>query len=167
MRAALFAFLLVPALALAQDTTLLCKNLTALRTMERIAVDGVLDEAIWATAPIGNEFVQSEPRPNEPALYDSKVQVVYDDVALYVGALLYDPHPDSVMMRLSGRDQIGITDWFGITLDPYESGRNGFEFITTAAGVQLDAIVANESEDENWNAVWESAARLVAEGGDV
>lgn len=167
MRAALLAFLLTPALVLAQDTTLLCKNLTALRTMDRIAVDGVLDEAIWATSPIGDEFVQNEPRPNEPAAQRSTVRVVYDDVALYVGAVLYDPHPDSVMMRLSGRDQIGITDWFGITLDPYESGRNGFEFITTAAGVQFDAIVANEEEDENWNAVWQSAARIVPEGWAV
>ncbi len=167
MRALFLAGLLLPLSLFSQDDHLLCKNLTAVRTMERIAVDGVLDEAIWATAPIGDEFVQSEPRPNEPALYDSKVQVVYDDVALYVGALLYDPHPDSVMMRLSGRDQIGITDWFGITLDPYQSGRNGFEFITTAAGVQFDAIVANEIEDENWNAVWESAARIVPEGWAV
>lgn len=175
MRAALFAFLLTPTLVSGQvsasqlggDTTLLCKNLTAVRTTEHITLDGVLDEAIWATAPIGDEFVQNEPRPNEPATQRSTVRVVYDDVALYVGAVLYDPHPDSVMMRLSGRDQIGITDWFGITLDPYESGRNGFEFITTAAGVQFDAIVANEEEDENWNAVWQSAARISDDGWNV
>ncbi|MFZ1688037.1 MAG: DUF5916 domain-containing protein, partial [Flavobacteriales bacterium] len=171
MRLLSIALLLLPCAVSAQDladTTasngLLCKNLTAVRTTERIAVDGVLDEAIWATARVGDEFVQNEPRPNEPATQRTAVRVVYDDVALYIGAVLYDPHPDSVMMRLSGRDQIGITDWFGITLDPYESGRNGFEFITTAAGVQFDAIVANEEEDENWNAVWRSAAKVTSDG---
>ncbi len=171
MRAFSFALLLLPCATFAQnmpDTTgsggLLCKNLTALRTTEHITVDGVLDEAIWATAPIGDEFVQNEPRPNEPAMFRSTVRVVYDDVAIHVGAILYDPHPDSVMKRLTGRDQIGITDWFGITLDPYQSGRNGFEFIVTTAGVQLDAIVANEEEDENWNAVWRSAAKVTSDG---
>ncbi|MBK7384258.1 MAG: carbohydrate binding family 9 domain-containing protein [Flavobacteriales bacterium] len=164
MRALFLAGLLLPLSLFSQDDKLLCKNLTAVRTTERIVVDGVLDEAIWAIAPIGDEFVQNEPRPNEPATFRSTVRVVYDDVAIHVGAILYDPNPDSVMQRLSGRDDIGITDWFGITLDPYQSGRNGFEFIVTTAGVQFDAIVANEEEDENWNAVWRSAATMTADG---
>ncbi len=155
--------LLIGSAGLAQDTTLVCKNLTASRATERIVVDGVLDEAAWATAAIGNEFVQNEPRPNEPSNYRSEVRVLYGDNAIHVGAVLYDD-PDSVMLRLSGRDQIGITDWFGITLDPYQSGRNGFEFIVTAAGVQFDAIVANEEEDENWHAVWHSATNVTEQG---
>ena len=167
MRASvLFAFVW-PLFGLAQTPGLLCKNLKAVRTSDRIIVDGMLDEPIWSTAPVGDEFVQNEPRPNEPATFRSTVRVVYDDLAIHVGAILYDPHPDSVMMRLSGRDEIGITDWFGIALDPYRSGRNGFEFIATAAGVQLDAIVANEEEDNNWNAVWESASRITADGWAV
>ncbi|MBK9177870.1 MAG: carbohydrate binding family 9 domain-containing protein [Flavobacteriales bacterium] len=167
MRLLALATLIAPGIGLAQDTTLVCKNLTAARAVERIVVDGVLNEPSWTTAATGTEFVQNEPRPNEPANFDSKVRVLYDDDALYVGALLFDPRPDSVMMRLSGRDQIGITDWFGIAIDPYESGRNGFEFIVTAAGVQFDAIVANEEEDENWHAVWQSATRIVENGWQV
>ena len=150
-------------MGLAQDTTLVCRNLTASRAMERIVVDGVLDEPSWATAAIGSEFVQNEPRPNEPSKYRSEVRVLFSEHAIHVGAVLYDD-PDSVMMRLSGRDRIGITDWFGITIDPYQSGRNGFEFIVTAAGVQFDAIVANEEEDENWHAVWHSATKVTEKG---
>lgn len=163
MRRLVTAILFAPALLKAQETTLVCKNLTASRAMERIVVDGVLDEPSWAGAAIGNEFVQNEPRPNEPSNYRSEVRVLFSDHAIHVGAVLFD-HPDSVMMRLSGRDQIGITDWFGIVLDPYESGRNGFEFIVTAAGVQFDAIVANEQEDENWHAVWHSATKVNEQG---
>lgn len=143
--------------------SLVCKNLTAARTAERIVVDGVLDEPAWATAAIGTDFVQNEPRPNEPSRYRSEVRVLFSDHAIHVGAVLHDP-PDSVMLRLSGRDQLGITDWFGIILDPYRSGRNGFQFVVTAAGVQLDAIVANEEEDENWHAVWQSATAITGEG---
>ncbi len=131
---------------------------------ERIVVDGVLDEPIWSTAPIGDEFVQNEPRPNEPATLNSSVRVVYDDVAIHVGAVLLDPRPDSIMQRLGARDDLGITDWFGITIDPYRSGRNGFQFLVSAANVQADAIVANEEEDDNWNAVWQSATRITEEG---
>lgn len=150
-------------MGLAQDTTLVCRNLTASRAMERIVVDGVLDEPSWATAAIGSEFVQNEPRPNEPSKYRSEVRVLFSEHAIHVGAVLYDD-PDSVMMRLSGRDEFIITDWFGVTLDPWQSGRNGFQFIVTAAGVQLDAIVANEEEDENWHAVWHSATKVMEQG---
>lgn len=163
MRPFVFALMLSSGLVHGQATALVCKNLTAARANERIVVDGVLDEPSWATAAIGGEFVQSEPRPNEPSRFQSEVRVLFSDQAIHVGAVLYD-NPDSVMMRLSGRDQIGITDSFGITLDPYQSGRNGFEFIVTAAGVQFDAIIANEGEDENWHAVWHSAARINEQG---
>lgn len=148
---------------LSADSKLVCKNLTAMPAIERIVVDGVLDEPSWSTAPVGTEFVQNEPKPNEPSAFRTEVRILFSDHAIHVGAVLYDK-PDSVMMRLSGRDQIGITDWFGIVLDPYESGRNGFEFIVTAAGVQFDAIIANEEEDENWHAVWQSAARITEQG---
>lgn len=161
-------FCLVCSVASAQDgAPLLCKNIGAVRTSSPIAIDGVLTEADWRLATPGIDFVQNEPRPNEPASQASSVRLLYDDVALYVGAQLYDPQPDSVMMRLSARDAIGITDWFGITLDPYNSGLNGFEFIVTSAGVQFDAIVANEEEDENWNAVWQSGVARNAEGWAV
>ncbi|MBK9176597.1 MAG: hypothetical protein IPM46_09715 [Flavobacteriales bacterium] len=125
MRLSALIALLVSSAGFTQDTTLVCKNLTAARAMERIVVDGVLDEPSWATAAIGTEFVQNELRPNEPSNYRSEVRVLYSDNAILISAVLYDD-PDSVMMRLSGRDRIGITDWFGITFDPYESGRNGF-----------------------------------------
>lgn len=163
MRLFAFALLFSTSIVHGQSNALVCKNLTAAHSNERIVVDGVLDEPSWLTAPIGNDFVQNEPRPNEPSRFRSEVRVLFSDHAIHVGAVLYDD-PDSVMMRLSGRDQIGITDWFGITLDPYQSGRNGFEFIVTAAGVQFDAIIANEEEDENWHAVWHSAAKINEQG---
>ncbi|MBL7952318.1 MAG: carbohydrate binding family 9 domain-containing protein [Flavobacteriales bacterium] len=163
MRPFAFALLLSTSLVYGQSTALVCKNLKAAQTTERIVVDGVLDELSWMTASIGTEFVQNEPRPNEPSHFRSEVLVLFSDQAIHVGAVLHD-NPDSVMMRLSGRDQIGITDWFGVVLDPYQSGRNGFEFIVTAAGVQFDAIIANEGEDENWHAVWHSAARITQQG---
>ncbi|MFZ1693678.1 MAG: hypothetical protein WAT74_10805, partial [Flavobacteriales bacterium] len=97
MRPALLALALAPCIAFAQlpanrqsaDTTLVCKNITASRAIERIVVDGVLDEPSWATAAIGTEFVQNEPRPNEPSKYRSEVRVLFSDHAIHIGAVLY------------------------------------------------------------------------------
>lgn len=159
MRAFVLIFLFAATALHGQTVPLVCKNLTAGRAVGRIVVDGELNEAAWSTAAIATDFIQNEPRPNQPSRFRSEVRVLYGEHAIHVGAVLFDD-PDSVMKRLSGRDEEVLTDWFGITLDPWRSGRNGFLFSVTAAGVQTDAIVANEEEDSNWHAVWHSATKV-------
>ncbi len=56
------------------------------------------------------------------------------------------------------------TDWFGIFLDTYLDGINGFGFIVTPANVQLKAKYSSFGEDENWDAVWESETQITSEG---
>jgi len=82
----------------------------------------------------------------------------YDDNALYVGARLHDPNPDSVSYTLSQRDDFGNADWAGISLDPYSNNVSAFTFIVTAAGVEIDGLESSGNGfDNTWNAVWRSA----------
>src|SRR5690606_19286699 len=97
----------------------------------------------------------------------SKVSVLYDDRAIYIGAVLYDPQPDKILKELSIRDNLSNADNFSIFFDPYHSGLHGFLFQLTAAGVQLDAIVSNHEEDFNWNAVWESEIQIYEDRWEV
>lgn len=152
------------AVAAQSGAPLLCKNIEAQHASEPITVDGVLDEPDWTVAIPGTGFIQNEPRPNEPATLQSEVRIVYDDDAIHIGATLFDPNPDSILQRMSPRDDLSLTDWFGVTIDPYKSGINGFEFVVTSTNVQTDMIVANEEEDANWHSVWKSAARITAQG---
>lgn len=140
------------------------KQLTALRAVAPISIDGVLDEGPWLAAPVSNGFIQYEPRPNVPASKDTEVRVLFDDGAVYIGAHLLDPRVDSLMFRLWQRDDVDIGDWFDIVIDPYRSGRNGFEYLVSAANVQTDMIVAEDEEDVAWDAVWESAVGLTPTG---
>jgi hypothetical protein len=52
-----------------------------------IEVDGRLDEAVWETAPSYANWVQKEPVEGAPAINDSRVWLLYDENALYVGAI--------------------------------------------------------------------------------
>lgn len=47
----------------------------------------------------------------------SEVRIFYDQNAIYVGAELFDSAPDSICNFLSERDDIGMSDYFGIYLD--------------------------------------------------
>ena len=124
-------------------------------------LDGLLDEAVWATAPVASQFYEQEPTPGPVEKHPTEVRVLYDDAALYVGAVMHDVAQDSILRELSPRDDIGNSDWFGIFIDTYHDRLNGYEFIVTPSGGQFDARQSPAGgEDNNWNAVWDSRAAL-------
>lgn len=141
------------------------KSYEATKTEVKPVIDGNLNDEIWlritATA---NDFIQTEPILGAKSNYKTEVKIAYDDEAIYIGAMLYDENPDSILRQLTTRDEIGNTDWFGIVMDTYEDGNNGVGFIVSAAGVQFDTKYSVFGEDENWNAVWESEVAIVKNG---
>ena len=79
----------------------------------------------------------------------------------------YDPHPDSILTQLTGRDSDGNSDYCGITFSCYRDGINGLTFANSPYGEQYDARVSpSNEEDVSWNAVW-SVKCLVNEHGWV
>jgi hypothetical protein len=140
------------------------KNLKAFRINQEIKIDGVLSESEWSRAERAFGFVQTEPTPGLPATFDTDTYFLYDNNAIYIGAKMKDPEPEKILKELSLRDQTGNADNFSVFFDPYKSGLNGFLFLVTASGVQYEAIVTNNDDDSNWNAVWESAVSQDNEG---
>lgn len=101
---ALAVAVLVPTLAAAQPADPNTAQLRAVRTDELIALDGRAREAIWAQAPVADDFYQFTPAEAGPARFRTTVQVAYDDRTLYVFVRAYDPQPDSIVAFLSRRD---------------------------------------------------------------
>ena len=121
-------------------------------------VDGILDEDIWSQNPTPTQFTQFKPNNGEKSDFLTAVELVYDDNALYLSARLFDPEPSKIRKEFGKRDDFNRnTDWFGILVDPYNSGQNAFSFFVSAAGVQGDYFINGDNWDENWDAVWESA----------
>ena len=156
----LIAATMLPALLFGQDRQQTKPSLEAIRTQASVKIDGFLDEEAWTTAPVGTDFTNLQPVPWETPQQRTDIRVVYNDQGFYVGAMMYDAHPDSIRMELTERDNLGNTDWIAISLDPYNSGQNGFAFIATPADVQYDAQYSTDGEDDNWDAVWQSKAVL-------
>ena len=137
----------------------------AVRADRPILVDGLLDEEVWKAAPVIDGLGQKEPDQGSPARQRSEVRLAFDDDALYVGARLYDSAPDSIIARLTRRDGNITSDAFAVFLDPFHDRRTGYYFGVTAAGVQLDGTLMNDSwDDDSWDAVWSSAVKRDARG---
>jgi hypothetical protein len=137
----------------------------AVRSTTPIVVDGRLDEEVWLQAPAAKEFTQREPDEGKPASEATELRVAYDNAALYIGVRLNDRDAAHIARQLARRDQDAEADSFMILLDPHHDHLTGASFAVTAAGVQHDATLFNDtSRDSSWDAVWQSAVVIDASG---
>lgn len=143
------------------------KSVEALFITSPLNIDAHLDEKVYNEIAPAGDFVQLQPYNGQPSFQPSEAYFFYDQNAVYVGAILYDSDPDSIFNLFSERDQIGMSDYFGVYFDPYNEGQLAFGFFITPAGVQTDIKAAKSDqdyEDGSWDAVWESATRVADEG---
>lgn len=138
------------------------KKTTALRINESISIDGKLDEAVWMKAPIANNFILLEPENGVPESPDrkSEVKVIYDDNAIYIGAILYDNDPSKIEKEITQRDRFGTADHFGIFINGFNDGQQDFRFFVSASGVQMDCLATENNEDFSWDAIWNSEVKI-------
>lgn len=142
------------------------KTLKAFRIQTAPKIDGILNDKAWNDAIIARDFVQMEPYNGQPSSQKTEVKLMYDDNAIYIGAMLYDTAPDSIFSEFSKRDDMGVSDNFGIHIDPYNDALNAYGFFVNPAGVQRDVKVAEQRfrDDRSWDAVWESQTLRVDNG---
>lgn len=131
-----------------------------------VRVDAVLDEKVWAEAqriPIPYEWY---PGDNVAAVAETEVLVAHDDDTLYVAFHAKDPDPSQIRARYHERDAAFSDDLVGFLVDPFNDDRRAFQFRVNPLGVQIDAINSDveQSEDLTWDAIWESAGRVTADG---
>jgi len=131
-----------------------------------IHVDAVLDEPAWQEATpiaIGHEWF---PGDNVDAAVATEVLVTWDDEKLYVAFRASDPHPERIRARFNERDGAIQDDNVGFLIDPFNDDRRAYQFRINPLGVQADAINSDVegTEDFSWDAIWDSAGRITADG---
>ncbi len=131
-----------------------------------IRIDAQLDEPAWSHAtsfPVPYEWYPSD---NIAAPVETEVLVTYDDRNLYVAFRAKDPQPALIRARHHERDSGRDDDVVGFYIDPFNDDRLAYQFRVNALGVQIDAINSDVegSEDFSWDAIWDSAGRLTADG---
>jgi len=163
----LFFFLFLSFFAQAQDTTIPKKEFNAVKISSTIRIDGVADEADWAKSTILTDFTQWQGDVGDPSALNTEARVLYSNKAIYVFAKSFDKR-ENIRRELAERDDIGNADFFGFLIDPFLSEIDAFEFIVSAAGTQFDAKISQQNgEDNNWDAVWDSAVKIEDDGWSV
>ncbi|MBP9898985.1 MAG: carbohydrate binding family 9 domain-containing protein, partial [Gemmatimonadales bacterium] len=136
-------------------------SITAHRVTAPPVLDGVDDEASWRGVPSTDQFREVRPREDGAPLQRTAFRVGYDAQYLYVFVRLYDVRPDSIVGRLSRRDDQSVSDHVTVMIDSYHDKRTGFEFQVNPVGVKADYAIYNDGEEDSaWDAVWDVATKV-------
>jgi hypothetical protein len=169
------AFLLSAAPLSAQDSRQMYM-IGAVRTAVPPVIDGRLDEPVWQTAAVIDQFTQQEPNEGAPVSERTEVRILYDENYLYIGLHAFDSNPEGIVATEMRRDSERMMeeDNFQIIIDTFRDFRSAYMFVTNPLGAKLEQQVFEEGEggrrgsssniNRDWDGVWHSSARRVADG---
>lgn len=142
------------------------KQIRAVKTDATFKIDGDIDEQAWKACPPITNLIEFQPNPGVVESYKNRSEfyLLYDDNYVYFGGYCHESNTDSISRELVGRDRIGNSDFAGVIFDTYNDKINGSGFFVTPYGEQYDAKYSIGNEDDSWNSVWESAAKLQPDG---
>jgi len=141
------------------------REVTAIKLEQPLDIDGILDETLYSTKANG-PFIQYEPNNGILGSENTEFWVGYDDNALYVGAMMHDSNPDSIIARMSRRDPHGETsDILYVVIDSYHDKRSGFLFGINPVSSIVDGTISNDSNtDDSWDGIWDGQGRINESG---
>lgn len=131
------------------------KNYQATEIENAPVIDGDISDAAWNKGEWVDDFTQFEPYNAANASQKSEFKILFDKDNLYVAIKAYDTSPDSIVKRLTRRDDPD-GDYVGIGFDSYHDLRTAFVFAVTAGGVKFDQMMTEngDNEDASWDPNW-------------
>lgn len=141
------------------------KSFTVKHTSDKFVIDGVLDEAAWATAESAGEFQQYFPSDDVPAQYQTDIRMLTDETTLYVGLKVYTPGQDYVIPSLERDFRAGGNDNISIIFDTFNDGTNAFLFGINPYGVQREVLISGGGQNlrgftTSWDVKWKGESKI-------
>jgi hypothetical protein len=122
-----------------------------------IKVDGVLDEDDWQVADVAKEWYMNYPVDTALADFQTEVRLTFNDQFLYISYLCFDDESPDLINSLRRDFEYEKNDNAGMTISPFNDRINGFFFVITPAGVQMEGIVSGSGTSENsFNIFWDN-----------
>ncbi len=119
-----------------------------------ITLDGKVDEAIWQRVTFYDEFIVAVPAKGSVGEYPTEMRVFATEQGLFVSAILYQPM-DTLVQRLSVRDDFLDRDSFGFTIDASGEALVGYWFIVALGGsVQDGKLLPERNYQRDWDGPW-------------
>ena len=122
-----------------------------------ITLDGVLDESDWQTADVADDWYTNYPVDTLRAPFQTEGRFTFDDEFFYASFVCYDDETPDIVNSLRRDFDYGLNDNVGFVIGPYNDKLNGFFFVITPAGVQMEGIVTGGgSGDDSFSTFWDN-----------
>ena len=127
-------------------------------------LDGRLDEAVWAEVPGYDDMRVLEPDTLAVPRHKTLMRYFYTERGMYVSMYAEQP-PESLMERLSSRDNWFSRDSMSITLDTSGSGIYGYWFSVALGDSLSDGKIAPERQySREWDGPWDARTATTKDG---
>lgn len=127
------------------------------RAHGEIKLDGIIDEADWAAADVAKDWFLNYPVDSAAAPFQTEARLTFDDHNLYVSYICYDDPSRDVINSLRRDFDYERNDNVGMNIGPYNDRLNGFFFVLTPAGVQMEGTIATGgASEDSWNIYWDN-----------
>ena len=154
-RLVFFLTILLPSFLLSQNQP--GTGLGIKKSNGEIVLDGVLDEPAWQIADVADDWYEHFPVDTIKAPFQTEARMTFDDEALYVSFVCYDDGSPNVINSLRRDFNYELNDNVGLTIGPYNDRLNGFFFVITPKGVQMEGtVVGGGSGDSSFNIFWDN-----------
>jgi hypothetical protein len=119
---------------------------------EHIVLDGTLGNPAWQRAPVYDNFIENEPHRDARPRYATRVQILFDEQALYVGVTSLDDHPEEIRAPLVRQDKVIRTqDFVVVYLDAIGKRQSAQFFRVNASGSTGDGMHTAADDDEDFS----------------
>ena len=132
------------------------KQLKIKKAKGEIVLDGVLDEADWQEADVANDWYMNYPNDTARATFQTEAKLTFNDDFLYVSFLCYDDESRDMINSLRRDFDYDLNDNVGMIIGPYNDRLNGFFFVLTPKGVQMEGTVFNGGANDSYNIFWDN-----------
>ncbi|MFN7119637.1 MAG: DUF5916 domain-containing protein [Saprospiraceae bacterium] len=127
------------------------------RAQGKIALDGQLNEQDWQEADVADDWYQNFPVDTVRAVFQTEARFTFDDDYLYVSFVCYDDTTPDIISSLRRDFDYDSNDNVGFSLGPYNDKLNGFFFVITPAGVQMEGTVTGGGTGgDSFNTFWDN-----------
>lgn len=132
-------------------------SLSIQKAKGEIRIDGVLDEADWQNADVADNWYLNYPVDSIRAPFQTEARLTFDEENFYVSFVCYDDNTPNVISSLRRDFNYDLNDNVGFALGPYNDRLNGFFFVITPAGVQMEGTVTGGGTGDNsFNVFWDN-----------
>ncbi len=122
-----------------------------------ITLDGKLDEPDWQHAAVAKDFYLNFPVDTAFAPFQTEARLTFDDHNFYLSFVCYDDQTPDIVQSLRRDFDYDNNDNVGFTLGPYNDRINGFFFVITPRGVQMEGTVSGGgASGDNFSATWDN-----------